>query len=280
MQFNTIIQPQALAEYCSVSPCILLDCRHDLTQPDAGRQAYEQGHLPGAHFFHLDEDLSGPKNGRNGRHPLPDPAVLAAKLGAVGIEPGIPVVAYDDQGGAFAARAWWLLRWLGHTSVAVLDGGFSAWREAGYAIDIQTPPRREAALPFAELLPTINSQQLLEKLYSTNLMLLDARAPDRFQGENETLDPVGGHITGAINRFFKLNLDDRGRFKTAAQLRQEFSALLPEPSSAPIIHQCGSGVTACHNILAMEIAGLSGSILYPGSWSEWCSDPTRPMVTR
>lgn len=279
MTYTTLIQPAQLQTLLDAGTCCIIDCRHDLAQPDAGERAYAESHIPGAHFLHLDRDLSGAKNGRNGRHPLPDPAVLALKLGQLGVYGGRQVVAYDDSGGMFAARLWWLLRWLGHDDVAVLDGGLSAWKQAGLPVSTDHPTPITAHFQHRIALPVITADQLLQQLSSPRLALLDARAPDRFRGQNETLDPVAGHIPGARNRFFRDNLDATGRFKPATQLRAEFSQLLQDKNDAYVIHQCGSGVTACHNLLAMEIAGLHGSVLYAGSWSEWCSDPTRPIVT-
>lgn len=279
MVFTTLIQPAQLQTLHGQNELCLIDCRHDLANPDAGRIAYGEGHLPGAHFLHLDADLSGVKNGRNGRHPLPDPAQLAAKLGKLGICAGIQVVAYDDSGGMFAARLWWLLRWLGHPQVAVLDGGMSAWRGAGLPLTQDIPVKNPVDFPYRISLPTVNADDVLQSLSSSDSVLIDARAPDRFRGENETLDPVAGHIPGALNRFFRDNLATDGCFKRADQLRAEFSELLQHRRDCRVIQHCGSGVTACHNLLAMEIAGLGGSILYPGSWSEWCSNPDRPMIT-
>jgi thiosulfate/3-mercaptopyruvate sulfurtransferase len=255
---------------------VLLDCRFDLADTEAGARAYAEGHLPGAHCVHLDRDLSGAKTGRNGRHPLPAREALAAACGRWGIGPETRVVAYDAQGGVYAARAWWLLRWLGHTTVAVLDGGLPAWRAAGGPLSTETPAA--AALPpypaaAAPAMPQIDADTLLARL--GRVRLLDARAGERFRGEVEPLDPVAGHIPGATLRCFKDNLDG-SRFKPAAVLRTEFGAL--DTPADQIVHQCGSGVTACHNLLAMEHAGLVGSVLYPGSWSEWCADPARPVA--
>lgn len=259
----------------------LLDCRHDLATPSAGRAAYAQGHLPGAHFLHLDDDLSGPRTGRNGRHPLPDADSLCARLRACGIDDDSVVVAYDADVGMFAARAWWLLRWLGHVRVAVLDGGLAAWRAAGHALTSEVPDTRGGTFQRRpSLCATVDAEQLQVRHTSVYApLIVDARAPDRFAGANETLDPIGGHIPGAINRFFRHNIGADGHFKDAASLRAEWSALLGARPVAQSVHQCGSGVTACHNLLALEVAGLSGAALYPGSWSEWCSDPARPVAT-
>ncbi len=269
---------------------VLLDCGFDLADPGAGRRHFEAGHLPSAMYVHLDEDLSGPRHrGNQGRHPLPSHAALAARAGHWGIAPGHPVVAYDNQGGPYAARAWWLLRWLGHAEVAVLDGGTAAWTAAGGALDT-APGRVQPQPPYpavsregretaeaAEAMPTIDAAALLPLLGRRRV--LDARAAERFRGEVEPLDPVAGHIPGASHRFFKHNLMPDGRFKPAAQLRAEFEATVTAGfAPAEVVHQCGSGVTACHNLLAMEAAGLAGSALYPGSWSDWCSDPARPVA--
>lgn len=260
---------------------LLLDTRFNLMQPEAGETAWRAGHLPGACHAHLDRDLSGPKTGDNGRHPLPSLAALANTLARWGLTPATRVVAYDDAGGMFAARAWWLLRWVGHTRVQVLDGGIGAWQAAGGALDTQSAPRTPA--PVRELAPQagwlVQADEVLASLSgrAPPLQLLDARAPDRFRGENETLDPVGGHIPGATNRFFQLNLAV-GRFKPAAQLRAEFEALLAGRPAEAIVHQCGSGVTACHNLLAMAHAGWPLTRLYAGSWSAWCADPGCPVA--
>jgi thiosulfate/3-mercaptopyruvate sulfurtransferase len=262
------------------APLVLLDCGFDLADPTAGERAFAAGHLPGAAYAHLDRDLSGTKTGHNGRHPLPAREAWAATMGRLGIAPGVPVVAYDDHGGVYAARAWWLLRWAGHARSAVLDGGRSAWRAAGGAVVAGDRPRRAAQapcpLPAAAGMPSIDTATLLQPW--TAVTLIDARAPERYRGEVEPLDPVAGHIPGALNHFFKLNLADDGRFKPAAQLREAFAALLDHREGRTVVHQCGSGVTACHNLLAMEAAGLRPGVLYPGSWSEWCADPARPVA--
>ena len=261
----------------------VFDCRHDLRQIEYGAQAYARGHIPGARFMHLDRDLSGPTTGTNGRHPLPDPAVLANKLSLCGVAADTQAVAYDNEGGIFASRFWWLLRWLGHARVAVLDGGLSGWKRAGLMLEEGAP----LILP-AQFTPgadagrdmQVDSGYVVAHLGEPDMTVVDARSPERFRGENETLDPVGGRIPGAINRFYVDNLDDDGCFfKPAGQLRKEFDALLARQDPRNVVQQCGSGVTACHNMLAMELAGLHGSRLYVGSWSEWCSDPARPVAT-
>ncbi|QEL57521.1 sulfurtransferase [Chromobacterium paludis] len=258
---------------------VLLDCRYQLDNPDYGHAAYEQGHIPGAHYLHLDYHLSGSKNGHNGRHPLPDGQRLAVDLGALGVGESTQVIAYDDGSGQYAARAWWLLRWLGHGKVAVLDGGLSAWLAAGGAIDQEAPQRRPCRFTMHQgLQRPLDVTDILANLDDKRFTVVDARSPQRFRGIGETIDPVGGHIPGAANRFFMDNLTADQHYKPAAQLREEWQALLGEGfDPAAIVHQCGSGVTACQNLLSMEIAGFAGSRLYPGSWSEWCSDPARPV---
>ncbi|HET8871367.1 MAG TPA: sulfurtransferase [Aquabacterium sp.] len=260
---------------------VVVDCRFNLADPQAGERAWQQGHIPGAHYAHLDRDLSGEKTGQNGRHPLPDPVAFARTVATWGVRHDTLVVAYDDAGGMFAARLWWMLRhWMGHRATAVLDGGWQHWLQIKGHQDTHAPSRAQATETWAvhpETLVTVDD--VLQSLTTPDRMqLLDARAPDRFQGQNETLDPVGGHIPGALNRFFKENLQSNGCFKPAARLKEEFLAQLGTRPINRVVHQCGSGVTACHNLLAMEAAGLPGSRLYPGSWSEWCADSTRPMA--
>ncbi|MDP3084980.1 MAG: sulfurtransferase [Rubrivivax sp.] len=275
--FSTLISADELRQQLDSGAGVrLLDCGFDLADPQAGERAHAAGHLPGALYAHLDRDLSGAKTGSNGRHPLPERTDLRRRAGAWGIAPGVQVVVYDRQGGPYAARAWWLLRWLGHHDVAVLDGGLAGWRAAGGALDAQSQPV-QPLLPYPDLaqaMPTVDADGVLAAL--GRLRVLDARSGERFRGEVEPLDPVAGHIPGASLRFFKDNLGPDGRFKPAAQLRAEFEAL--GAPARPVVQQCGSGVTACHNLLAMAHAGLEGSQLYPGSWSEWCADPARPTA--
>ncbi|AJX12114.1 3-mercaptopyruvate sulfurtransferase [Burkholderia ubonensis] len=280
--YTTLISAANLAERLAAAPAsvALFDCRFDLADTGAGETAYAAGHIPGAQYLHLDRDLSGRKTGTNGRHPLPTRDALVATLVDRGLKQGQQVVAYDAQGGSYAARLWWLLRWLGHDSVAVLDGGLQAWQAAGQPLTTETQhPSRGDFRAQAPLESTVDAQAVLANLTSHARVVIDARAADRYRGENETIDPVGGHIPGARNRFFKDNLAADGRFKTGHELRETFSALLAGTEPNLAILQCGSGVTACHNALAMEIAGLHGASLYPGSWSEWCADPSRPIAT-
>ncbi|HCV14115.1 MAG TPA: sulfurtransferase [Candidatus Accumulibacter sp.] len=281
MTYRTLVGSTILAEHLQAPDWRVFDCRHQLTDPAAGYQAYAAGHLPGAFFLHLDRDLSGPMNGRNGRHPLPDPRLLADTLGAAGVSATTQVVAYDDAGGAFAARLWWLLRWLGHDRVAVLDAGITGWLAEGRPLTTVVPHAQPATLA-VELRDdqVVGTDDVLANLAQCRFRLIDARAPDRFRGENETLDPVGGHIPGAGNRFFRDNLAADGSFRAPADLQREFAEVLAGFHPGDVVMSCGSGVTACHNLLAMEIAGLPGARLYAGSWSEWCSDPARPTACR
>jgi thiosulfate/3-mercaptopyruvate sulfurtransferase len=265
----------------ALTAAVFLDCGFDLFDPAAGEREYAERHLPGAHYLHLDRDLSGPKHDAQGRflgrHPLPDRATFAAQVGALGVAPGVQVVAYDAQGGPYAARAWWLLRWLGHDAVSVLDGGLRAWVAAGGAlVDGGTPACGGAPYPAtaAPAMPVIDADALQTQLGRVNL--IDARAAERFRGEVEPLDAAAGHIPGAHNRFFKDNLAPDGRFKPRAELRADFAPLLA--GSTPAVQLCGSGVTACHNLLAAAQAGFGITVLYPGSWSEWSADASRPRA--
>ncbi len=282
MSHTVLISAAELAQHVSQANWVVLDCRHDLANPEAGIQAYRAGHIPGAQFAYLDHDLSdkspGPNGEFRGRHPLPQREAFRATLQRWGINQDTQVVAYDAQGGMYAARLWWMLRWAGHAAVAVLDGGLPAWNAAGEPVSTEVPQRAPGNITLgASLVKAVTAADLLANLETRALTVIDARAADRFRGENETLDPVGGHIPGAKNRFFKDNLQADGSFKPAEQLRAEFSGLGIDPGSS--VMQCGSGVTACHNLLALESAGLSGAALYPGSWSEWCADPARPVAT-
>ena len=271
------------ARLAAGDPVVVLDCGFDLADKALGERQYREGHLPGAHYAHLEADLSGPPTGADGvfrgRHPLPERSTFAAALGRWGVTPASGVVVYDRQGGMYAARAWWMLRWVGHADVSVLDGGLAAWTAAGGTLstDVVVDSTPAAPYPLGDaLVTTIEAPALTRRL--GRHPLIDARAAERYRGEVEPLDAQAGHIPGAANRFFKLNLDIDGRFKSPEQLRTEWQALLGEADPADVVHQCGSGVTACHNLLALEAAGLSGSVLYPGSWSEWSSDPARPVA--
>lgn len=278
MKHGTLIDGATLQPHLDDPDWCVVDLRHQLADTGYGERAYSASHIPGAIFLHLDRDLSGPMTGRNGRHPLPDPQRLMARLGEVGIGNDTQVVVYDDAQGMIAGRLWWLLRWLGHDRVAFLDGGYPLWQLEGRPVDTDIP--RKPARVFAGSVQggMVGADWLLARLDSPDLCLIDGRGPDRFRGENETIDPVGGHIPGARNRCFKDNLEADGRFKPAAVLRSEFLALMAGCEPAQVVAQCGSGVSACLNLLALEIAGLPGAKLYPGSWSEWCSDPARPVA--
>ena len=277
-----LIQPDALADLVDSGSVALFDCRFDLADPAAGAAAFRAGHIPGAWYLDLDSDLSGPADGPDGRHPLPERSALVATLRAAGVRQGVQVVVYDDAGGAIAARAWWLLRWLGHDDVALLDGGWQAWSASGRALAAgEASPRPEG--DFRErppLVGTTGAAEIVDALGSDRLLVIDARTPERFAGEPHPLDAVAGHIPGARNRFYRDNLDDAGRFRPADELRAAFADVLRETPPDRAVLQCGSGVTACHDLLAMEIAGLAGARLYPGSWSGWIADPDRPVAGR
>lgn len=280
--FDTLISADELAAARkSGAPLMVLDCSFELTDPQAGLRAYEGGHIAGARHVHLDQVLSAGKTGRNGRHPLPSRETFAAAMAALGLDADTQVVAYDNAGGMYAARLWWMLRWAGHRAVAVLDGGIAAWKAAGHAVSQDTPgaPAQGSFHLKPSLVTTVSYDEVKANIERPERLVLDARAPDRFRGENETMDPIGGHIPGARNRLFKDNLGADGRFKPAAQLRQEFDAITGGRPAAQLVNQCGSGVTACHNLLAMEVAGLQGAALYPGSWSEWSAQPGAPIAT-
>jgi thiosulfate/3-mercaptopyruvate sulfurtransferase len=266
---------------------LLLDCRHDLMNPLAGEEAYVSGHIPGAYLIHMDEQLSGQKNGHNGRHPLPPAEHFRALLDTAGLRPNTTLVAYDNNGGQFAARAWWLARWIGHEAVCVLDGGLNAWKIAGGNLEVglspgrvRNPTRTPMQAQMSNHMQTVDAAFLLANINLGGVVVVDARAAPRYRGEVEPIDPVAGHIPNALNRPTSLNLAENGCFKSAELLRAEYQKMLAGCSPRDIVHQCGSGVTACHNLLAMEIAGLTGSKLYPGSWSEWVSDPSRPISTQ
>ena len=283
MKFRTLINAAELqALQAAQADLLLIDVGFDLSDTTAGERAFAAGHLPGASYLHLEQQLSGAKTdaqGRfKGRHPLPDRDVFAQQLSDLGLQADSQVVVYDAQGSMYAARLWWMLNWVGHETVAVLDGGRQAWTEAGGALTQQPAARRSASAFQAResRVASLSAEELLAQI--GRVRLIDARAAERFRGEVEPLDAKAGHIPGASNRFFKDNLQADGSFKPAALLHAEFSALLAPFTPEQVVHQCGSGVTACHNLLAMTHAGLTGSLLYPGSWSEWSSDPDRPIA--
>jgi thiosulfate/3-mercaptopyruvate sulfurtransferase len=240
---------------------------------------YAQGHIPGAYYLSTDEDLSGPKTGKNGRHPLPDLAAFTAKINKIGVGPDTNVVAYDDIAGGFAVRLWWMLRWLGHDKAHLLDGGMPLWVKEGRPVTKEVPPLRQGSfVPRPHLGGTVDVHYVERHRQDPQVKLIDARNAERFKGIKEPIDPVAGHIPGAVNRFWKDNVIADGRFKTPSQLRAEFKELLEGRDPGQVVHMCGSGVTACHNLFAMELAGLPGGRIYAGSWSEWCADPERAVA--
>lgn len=280
MILTALVDTGTLARHLADPDWVIFDCRHDLTAPERGRVEYAQSHIPGARFLHLDEDLSAPKTGKNGRHPLPDPEKLVEKLGQAGVDSRKQVIAYDAQGGMVAARLWWLLRWLGHLPVAVLDGGWNQWVAEDHPQTAEVPrpqPARFQGSPHNDC--WVGAHFVRDHLGDETTVLIDGRAPDRFRGQNETIDPVGGRIPYARNRFYRDNLDASGRFKAPEVLKGEFRAVLGTSGAQQAVNYCGSGVSACHNLLAMEVAGLRGARLYPGSWSEWSADPSRPAAS-
>jgi thiosulfate/3-mercaptopyruvate sulfurtransferase len=281
MPYATLVSTDTLCAHLTHPGWVVVDCRHELGDADAGERAYHAGHVPGARFVHLDRDLAGAMTGSNGRHPLPAPRAFMARLGALGIDRQTQVVAYDAQAGAMCVRLWWMLRcWLGHEACAVLDGGWPRWTAEGRP-ESSEPPQIRSTRYVADVREQsiVDARFVQSHLGDESMLLIDARAPERFAGESESIDPAAGHIPGARNRPFRANLADDGRFKAPEQLHTEFSALLAGHPAAGVVHQCGSGVSACHNMLAMAHAGLPVGRLYVGSWSEWCADPARPQAT-
>jgi thiosulfate/3-mercaptopyruvate sulfurtransferase len=280
----TLIAPGELAPHLNDANWAIIDCRFDLARPGWGAQAYAAGHIPHALYAHLDHDLSAPRTPRSGRHPLPQAEALAIAFGRLGIDEHVQVIAYDQGTGAYAARLWWLLRWLGHVQVAVLNGGLAAWERAGLPLSSAIEPRAPRRFRASADPRRVESDGEVAQLVSSGALarservLVDARSADRFAGENETIDPVAGHIPGARNHPFGANLDAQGRFLEPGQLRALWEKTLRGASAQQLIAMCGSGVTACHNLLALEAAGLPGARLYAGSWSEWITDPTHPVA--
>jgi thiosulfate/3-mercaptopyruvate sulfurtransferase len=293
VDFTTLIDVESLRARSGTPATLVFDCRFDLAVPAAGREAYLRGHIPGARYLDLNGDLSAPVSKTSGRHPLPDPEALTALLKASGLGPDTQAVVYDESNGSFAARAWWLLRWIGHRKVAVLDGGMSAWLRAGGALESGEPSRREvgqsaprssgngAPGPGAvrvDRAAVIGTEALIASLRNPKTLLIDARAAERFAGAVEPIDPVAGHIPGAANHPFSTNLRADGRFLPPEELERRWRDRLAGASPADVIVMCGSGVTACHNLLALERAGFTGARLYAGSWSEWIRNPSRPVA--
>ena len=277
--FTTLIDAATLSREATRTDSVLFDCRFELGNPGWGGREYAAAHLPGAHYLHLDRDLSGPISATSGRHPLPDPHDFARTLAARGVGPECQLIAYDQGNGAYAARLWWLARWIGLRNVAVLDGGIAAWRAAGMPLTQEIPvakPRELMARPAENA--WLTSQAVDEMRLRPGSLLIDARGAERFGGRNETIDPVAGHVPGARNHPFLGNLGTDGRFLSAEELRQRWQVILGSLPGSAVVAMCGSGVTACHNLLALEHAGLTGARLYPGSWSEWIRDPRRPIA--
>lgn len=277
---SPLLSAQALSDLMVDGSALVFDCRFDLAHPRQGHQSYLSAHLPGAFYADLDQHLSGRVTRHSGRHPLPLPRTFASLLARAGYTPERKVVAYDAHGGAFAARLWWLMQYFGLGRTAVLDGGIGAWMAAGFGLESGEVSAVRQPLPELRSRPelTLGTQDVISALDSGDIRLLDARAANRYRGEDETIDPVAGHVPGAANRPFSANLGEGGRFRPPAELRSEFRKLLGKHSPGEAVHMCGSGVTACHNVLAMELAGLPGSQLYPESWSGWISDPQRPVA--
>ncbi len=277
-RWTTVVSAEDLR--ARLADCVVVDCRHDLLDPAAGRRSYDEGHIPTARFLDTDTGMSGLKSGTNGRHPFPDRKVLLQTLRQLGISDDTQVVAYDAQGGQIAGRLWCLLRWLGHDAVALLDGDIRAWEAAGFELtrDVPPAPAPGTLTDRPSLLQTLAVDQVQQRMKADDILIIDARAPDRFNGLIEPIDPVAGHIPGAVNRFHARNLGADNKLKPADVLRQEFETLLAGRDPSTVVHQCGSGISACANLLAMTHAGLDGSTLYPGSWSEWVADPSRPVA--
>jgi thiosulfate/3-mercaptopyruvate sulfurtransferase len=278
MTWTTLIGADELAH--DIDRCIVVDCRYDLANPRAGAPAFAQAHIPSSVFIDMDTQMSAPKSGRNGRHPMPSKEAVHSLLESIGLHDDTQLIVYDVSGMA-SGRLWWMARWIGHERVAVLDGGLKAWERAGFPVTTETGPARPAGRLSARppLSSLVDAATVSTASANASHVLIDARAADRFRGENETIDPIAGHIPGSLNRPWNLNLREDGRFKPAPFLRAEFEALLAGRNAGDVINSCGSGVSACHNILAMTHAGLTGAALYGGSWSEWIADPSRPVAT-
>jgi thiosulfate/3-mercaptopyruvate sulfurtransferase len=279
MTYTTLISAEDLHQHLDDNDYVIVDCRFSLADTDTGFTAYRHGHIPNARYAHLDKDLSSRITDFTGRHPMPNLTELVKKLGDWVITNNSQVVVYDDASGAIAGRLWWLLRCLGHENVAVLDGGYKHWQKGNFPITTTLPsikPRAFRAYPGENT--GFTAIEVQNALAQKTICLIDARTPERFRGEHEPIDPVAGHIPGAVNRPFQLNVDSNGLFLSNETLRNQFKALIGDKDPQQVVHMCGSGVTACHNLLAMEVAGLAGSKLYPGSWSEWIRDKNRPIV--
>ncbi len=277
MSWTTLIEPGELAAHLDAPDWRVFDCRFDLLDPEAGERAWREAHIPGAHYLHLGNDLSDPPGPATGRHPLPEPARLRARLASFGVGETTQLVCYDSDSGAFAARLWWLTRSLGHRHVAVLDGGFDGWCRSGYPTSVEAPAAPATAHGPARGEPAAQAVDADTLMADTTWTIVDARAPARFRGDEEPIDPVAGHIPGALNRPFADNIAASGFWRPPEDLRASWLELIGSNEPDHVVHMCGSGVTAAQNQLAMEHAGLFGSKLYPGSWSHWVTDPNRPI---
>ena len=278
--FDTLVETETLAAHLGDPGWVVFDCRAQITDPDAGARRYAEGHVPGAVHLSLDHDLSGPVTPDTGRHPLPEPQRLATKLAQAGVNEGTQIVAYDDASGSHAARLWWLARWLGHRDVAVLNGGWLQWTDEGRAVSTEVPlPNRGRFETRLQEGLWETTQEVLERVRGRKRgLLVDVRGPSRYRGEEEPIDPVAGHVPGAVNLPYSESVAGDGRFKSPAELRRHFEAAFAGVRPEQVVCMCGSGVVACHGLLAMEIAGLKGGRLYAGSWSEWIRDPARPIA--
>ncbi len=283
MSYTTLISTTQLAESSKQSNWVIFDCRASLFDFDAGLHAYNEGHIPNSHYCDLENDLSSNITANTGRHPLPDFKKFVDKLQSWGVNNQSQVVVYDDVGGALAVRLWWQLRTLGHKNVALLDGGITQWIKQEKALSTEsTTTKQSTFIPIVDENAWLSTKQIEQNLTSKSFVILDARTPERYRGEEEPIDPVAGRVPNALNRAFQLNLGQDGLFLSADELQKQFADIIkkvPQQSAENIVHLCGSGVTACHNMLAMEVAGLTGSRLYAGSWSEWIRDTNRPIAT-
>ena len=275
---TTLISTDVLAEHLVNPSWLIADCRYNLNDETWGRAQYESAHIPGAVFVDVAHDLAGPRTGTNGRHPLPSDEDMAATFARLGIADDIQVIAYDQEAGAFASRLWWMLRYLGHDAVAVVDGGFAKWTREGRPVRGGVDTRRPARFtPRLRKEMRVTVDETLAHLGDPSVLLIDARSPDRYAGKPDPLDTIYGHIPGARNRYYRDNVDDAGTMRSGRELRTDFERVLAGNPASQAVMYCGSGITACHNLLAMEHAGLRGARLFAGSWSEWESDPKRPV---
>jgi len=273
--YQTLIEPMTLAQHVGHENWVVVDCRFILADTEAGHQAYENSHIPGAVYAHLDDDLSGPPVSDDGRHPLPTPTALTSLFGRLGIGEHTQVIVYDDSNGAIASRLWWMLRYMEHDGVAVLNGGWQAWQTANLPVSCAEEyniPVLFVGKPRVEWLITLDD-------IGDVPLLIDSRAPERYRGEMEPIDPRAGHIPGAVNFFYQLNWDENGRYLPPGELQEQFMQLLEDTAPEEAVFYCGSGVTTCANLLALVHAGLGNSRIYVGSWSEWCREPKRPVAT-